>query len=455
MNVERRRGLETSVAWMIVAVVPVLVLILVTAVAWSQMRGAQRTLTERVTDLADGSTAAMHDAQLAAETVRRLAALPVLSSVSLYDASGRLREQSRRSPASPPVSFIQPEVVCRSMTGISGERLTLCLESNPAVLLPELRRLGAIAIGIVILSLLSSVAIAQIAARRIRKRLSEVTSVVAQAGRDRNYAARVPESKGEMGELASGLNDLLGQMQERDLQLRRRSNELESANRDLEAFVYSVSHDLRAPLGSVSGFAQALDDGFAGALPAEAAEYVGWIRRAASQMQELIEGLLQMARLSRSELRRDRVDLSAVAASIAHDLEVRDPSRVVAFTIRPAVVVQGDERLLRAVLENLLSNAWKFTRKQAQAAIEFGITQKDGRQAFFVRDNGAGFDPTQASKIFRPFQRLHSAKEFEGTGIGLATVQKIIQRHGGSVWAEGEPGKGASIYFTMESDGAI
>ena len=172
-------------------------------------------------------------------------------------------------------------------------------------------------------------------------------------------------------------------------------------------------------------------------------------------MSQLIEGLLQMARLSRVEVQRREVDLSSMAERIAAILQRTHPDRVVDFRIARGIVASGDEKLLAAVLENLINNAWKFTSKRANARIEIGVKQDGGPPAFFVRDNGAGFDPQHAAKMFRPFQRLHSEREFSGTGIGLATVQKIVQRHGGRTWAEGEPERGATIYFTTGGQEAV
>jgi len=241
---------------------------------------------------------------------------------------------------------------------------------------------------------------------------------------------------------------LRDEMREREVALRRRTIELEEANKDLESFASAVSHDLRAPLGSILGFSQALEEDYLGTLDDVGKECVQWIRKSAEQMQQLIDGLMQMARLSRAEVQRSDVDLSAMAREIAAALRRAHPERTVDFAIADGVVATGDERLLRSVLENLIGNAWKFTGKLDAARIEVGVCQDDGCPAYYVRDNGAGFDPEHAAKMFRPFQRLHSEKEFGGTGIGLATVQKIVQRHGGRTWAEGEPGRGATIYFT-------
>jgi light-regulated signal transduction histidine kinase (bacteriophytochrome) len=303
----------------------------------------------------------------------------------------------------------------------------------------------------------SSVAImaAAIAVRSMRKRIRAMRATIDQAIRDQTYTTRIAPQPGELGPFADALNQLLDQMQTRDATLRRRTNELEGANKDLEAFASAVSHDLRAPLGSIAGFAQALDEDCRDRLDDVGKECVHWIRQSADQMSLLIEGLLQMARLSRVEMQRSDVDLSSMAGRIAATLQHTHPDRVVDFRIETGIVAYGDETLLAAVLENLINNAWKFTSKRPHARIEIGVQQDGGPPAFFVRDNGAGFDPQHAAKMFRPFQRLHSEREFTGTGIGLATVQKIVQRHGGRAWAEGEPEKGATIYFTTGSHEAV
>lgn len=251
--------------------------------------------------------------------------------------------------------------------------------------------------------------------------------------------------------LRVSLDQLTAEMQAREVALRRRTTELESANRDLESFASAVAHDLRAPLGSILGFAQALEEDYVGALDDAGRECARWIGESAKQMQELLDGLTQMSRLSRSEMQRSEVDLSAMARGIAATLQRAHPEREVDFAIADGIVADGDERLLRAVMENLIGNAWKFTGKREAARIEIGVRREEGLPAYYVRDNGAGFDPEHAAKMFRPFQRLHSEREFAGTGIGLATVQKIVQRHGGRTWAEGEPGRGATIWFTTGS----
>lgn len=228
-----------------------------------------------------------------------------------------------------------------------------------------------------------------------------------------------------------------------------RTAELQAVNQELEAYAFSVSHDLRAPLRSIHGFSQALLEDHADQLDTQGADYLRRVFAASQRMGQLIDDLLHMSRVTRSAMHRADVDLSALAQEIAADLQETQPERQVEFDITPGLVVNGDAPLLRVVLENLLGNAFKFTGKRARARIEFGCMETDGVPVYFVRDNGAGFDMTYADKLFGVFQRLHSTDEFKGTGVGLATVQRIIHRHGGSVWAKGKMDEGATFYFTV------
>ncbi len=231
--------------------------------------------------------------------------------------------------------------------------------------------------------------------------------------------------------------------------LRRYASQLEVANQELEAFCYSVSHDLRAPLRSLDGFSQALLDDYRDRLDDTGRDFLQRVRAASQRMGTLIDDLLSLSRVTRGEVQVEEVDLSALAAAAAADLKKTDPARDVTFAIAPHLVVRADAGLMRIVLQNLLGNAWKFTGKRSSARVEVGAMAHDGRRAFFVRDDGAGFDMAYAAKLFGAFQRLHAAAEFPGSGIGLATVQRIIHRHGGQVWAEGAPDRGATFYFTL------
>lgn len=228
-----------------------------------------------------------------------------------------------------------------------------------------------------------------------------------------------------------------------------RTAQLEAANAELEAFSYSVSHDLRAPLRSIDGFSQALLEDYMDKLDALGQNYLQRVRLATQRMGQLIDDLLNLSRVTRSEMHRESVDLSAIAQMIATELQETQPERQVEFQIVAGLVANGDSRLLRIVLENLLGNAWKFTAKHSRARIEFGRSWHNGIHTYFVRDDGTGFDMAYIDKLFGAFQRLHGITEFQGTGIGLATVQRIIHRHSGRVWAEGAVEQGATFYFTL------
>ena len=229
-----------------------------------------------------------------------------------------------------------------------------------------------------------------------------------------------------------------------------RTARLERANKELQAFAYSVSHDLRAPLRAIDGFTQVLLDGCAARLLDE--ESLGYLQRvhaAAKRMGQLIEDLLSLSRVSFTELASEAVDVTALAQTVVAELREREPQRLAEVRIADSLSVRGDERLLWVAIENLLGNAWKFSAQQAQARIEVGVATEDGQRVFFVRDNGAGFDMAYAHDLFSAFRRLHTSEEFPGTGVGLATVERIIHRHGGRIWAEAAVGQGATFFFTL------
>ncbi len=232
--------------------------------------------------------------------------------------------------------------------------------------------------------------------------------------------------------------------------LRLHAAQLEAANKELEAFSYSVSHDLRAPLRSIDGFSQAVMEDSSEKLDEQGKDYLQRVRAACQRMAQLIDDMLNLSRVSRGEMRMETVDLSGIAREIVSELQRQAPERKVTFVIADNLISKGDPRLLRIALENLLGNAWKYTSKRATARVEFGaLRQPDGKTAFFIRDDGAGFDMAYAGKLFGAFQRLHGPAEFAGTGVGLATVQRILHRHGGRVWAEGAVEQGAAFYFTL------
>ena len=253
---------------------------------------------------------------------------------------------------------------------------------------------------------------------------------------------------GEATHLVGIIHDIT-RLKDVEEELHRKNEELALVNRELEAFSFSVSHDLRAPLRSLDGFSRALLEEHADALGATGRDYLVRVRRNAQRMGRLIDDMLALSRVSRAELRVGRVDLGRLATEVVERLREAEPGRRVELHVAPGLEARGDARLLEVALENLLGNAWKFTSRADPARIEFGATGSGADRVFFVRDNGAGFDMASLDKLFRPFSRLHGPDEFPGTGVGLATVQRIVHRHGGRIWAEAEPGRGATFSFTL------
>ncbi|MGD9762379.1 MAG: PAS domain S-box protein, partial [Candidatus Binatia bacterium] len=249
----------------------------------------------------------------------------------------------------------------------------------------------------------------------------------------------------------AAISELNAELEQR---VRERTAQLEAANQELQAFSYSVSHDLRAPLRHIEGFSQALREEHGAQLDAEARDYLDRIQLAVRRMGQLIRDLLSLSQVTLRDMAPEVVQLGTLALEIGSALESEALQRQVEFVVAPDLAARGDARLLRIALENLLGNAWKYTSRQPTARIEFGATEHGDGVAYFVRDNGTGFDMEHAKKLFQPFERLHRSEQFEGTGIGLAIVQRIIHRHGGHIWAESAPGQGATFYFTLDGSAA-
>ena len=256
------------------------------------------------------------------------------------------------------------------------------------------------------------------------------------------------DSEGNVTGLVGVGHDITNR-KEMEEELIKRKNQLELLNKELETFAYSVSHDLRAPLRGIDGFSQALLEDYYDGFDETGRDYISRVRKASQKMGYLIDDLLKLSRLSRAQINIQKINLSEIVAEICDDLLINDPERSVEIVIQPNVIAEADLQLIHVALSNLLGNAWKFTSKQKNANIEFGMKEQDGREIYYIKDDGAGFDMNYKDKLFGAFQRLHGFEDFSGSGIGLATVKRVIGRHGGEVWAVGEVGKGATFYFTI------
>ena len=328
----------------------------------------------------------------------------------------------------------------------------------------RLRRYLLIAGAVLVFSLLFALLISSAFGRSVAQPIVKLAETARTVTRDRDYSVRVAPTgqRDELAVLIDAFNEMLREIQQRDRALQSahdlleqrvsdRTRDLVSANQELEAFSYSVSHDLRGPLDAINGFSYVLISAHGKQLDEAARELIQNIRASAKRMSELIDDLLNLSRVTTSIMHRETVDLSEFARSIMEELCHTAPARKVEFIVPPSAEAHADARLLRIVMDNLLRNAWKYTSHHKSARIEFGKMVKNGRTIYFVADDGSGFDSRSADRLFQPFQRLHSTAEFPGNGIGLATVRRIVQRHGGEVWAEAAVEKGATFYFTLES----
>jgi len=352
---------------------------------------------------------------------------------------------------------------------------TLYIASDTKAVSDALRLSGVIAIVVLAIALLAAYALAAAMQGWISGPILALAETATVVSTRQDYAVRAPKlGEDELGTLTDAFNQMLGHIEDQDRELRRHATDLEqrvearthelsernetlrrnaaellAANQELDAFAYSVSHDLRAPLRSIDGFSQVLLEDYAAQLDQAGRDSLQRVRAASQRMGTLIDDLLKLARVTRVEMRTEVVDVSGMARDIVADLQRTDADRQVEFVIAPGLTARADPPLLRVALENLLRNSWKYTGKQPRPRVEFGSIDANGGRAFMVRDNGAGFDMKYMDKLFGVFQRLHSAAEFEGTGVGLATVRRIINRHGGQIWAEGTVDQGATFYFTL------
>ena len=420
-----------------------------------------------------------NDPQSAETTLAALRADPRVRAVALYSADRSLFATYVRDAGSE--GILPVEVPAGTGPDYRGRddqlrvSRTILFQGKPigsVVIVSDLSEITAtitrdvgIFAGVLFLALLIALAINVRLQRAISGPILSLADAARKVSNEKDYSVRASgASADEIGSLVTAFNEMLEEIQLQEAELRtahdrleqrvaERTAQLEASNRELEAFSYSVSHDLRAPLRSIEGFSRALMEDCADRLDEAGKDSLNRVIASTVRMGQLIDGLLNLSRVTRAEIRGRHVDLSGLAREIVDELRQGENGRRVQCDIAGGAVVEGDPALLRAVLQNLIGNAWKFTRKRDEARIEFGVAKESGETAFFVRDNGAGFDMTYSDKLFGAFQRLHGQNEFPGIGIGLATVQRIVNRHGGRAWATGAPGQGATIYFTLGKGG--
>jgi signal transduction histidine kinase len=455
-------------------------------VTFRQTIRAQLATRSRI--LSANSTAALAFAN-EADATEILGALkydPHMVAAALYDQNGRVLATYPAAaaadliPAAPQADGYRFEgsrlVGFTPVAQGENRRLgTLYIASDTKAVSDALRLSGVIALVVLAIAMLAAYALAAALQGRISEPILALAETATAVSTRQDYSVRASKlGDDELGVLTDAFNQMLGriedqdrelrlhatdleqrvearthELQERNETLRRNAAELVAANQELDAFAYSVSHDLRAPLRSIDGFSHVLLEDYGAQLDDAGRDSLQRVRAASQRMATLIDDLLKLARVTRVEMRTEQVDLSAMAQDIVAELQRTDTARQVEFAIAPGLQARADPPLLRVVLENLLRNSWKYTAKQPRPRVEFGTAEANGGRAFMVRDNGAGFDMKYMDKLFGVFQRLHSATEFEGTGVGLATVRRIITRHGGRIWAEAVVDQGATFYFTL------
>jgi signal transduction histidine kinase len=427
---------------------------------------------------ANTETALVFDDPAAAQrTLSALSAAPRVEGAALYAPDGRLFASYERAPGLAPLALPDVTPDTAEWQAFDGFRYLhvvrrVSLDGAPlgvVYIRSDLRDLGerltgyAVIVGAVILvSLLAAQLVSRVSRRAISEPIVALATVATRLSVDRDYSIRVQATgKDELGVLIAAFNEMLAQIQDRDRSLREshelleqrveeRTAALHQSNKELEAFCYSVSHDLRSPLRGIDGFSAALLEDLDGRLDEASTNHLHRIRAATQRMGTLIDDLLNLSRITRSEMVVKPVSLSALAGQVVADLRATAPDRAVDIRIADGLHGTGDPRLLRQVLENLIGNAWKFTSKRPDARVEVGqLASDDDGTVYFVKDNGAGFDPAHATRLFGAFQRLHAMTEFPGTGVGLAIVERVVRRHGGRVWADAAVGRGATFFFTL------
>ncbi len=431
-----------------------------------------RTLSAQAQIIGSNSVSAIlfNDPQAAAATLSALKTSHNIASAGIFNADRRPLAQYSREAGDEALNIPLPTgeqteahwfrashlVLVRQILSDGKTVGFVYLRADLRELDQRLKRYALISISVLVLSLLAAISVSSAFRKSVAQPIIHLADVAQRISRERDYTTRFAPLRrhDEIAVLIESFNQMLAELhsahEELEQRVQERTRDLVSANRELEAFSYSVSHDLRGPLEALNGFTYVLAMQYEKQLDAQGRDLIEHIRNSSRRMNQLINDLLNLSKMSTQAIHREKVDLSAMARSIAGELQRNSPERKVEFAIAPTPEVDADPRLLQLVMDNLLRNAWKYTSRHESARIVFGQRERRGLAAYFVQDDGSGFDPSSADRLFQPFQRLHSSTDFPGEGIGLATVRRIIERHGGQVWAEAEVEKGATFYFTLK-----
>jgi len=477
MTIERTKSISTRLTMMNMLVSGVALLLACAGFfAYDQITFRQnlvRTLSAQAQIVGSNSVSAIlfNDPQAANSTLSALRSSEHITSAGIFTREGHtLAQYSRESgqeilavPALPPdkvetYRFGSSHVVLVRQIVSEGKSVGyVYIRASLQEIDRRLKRYALIAFAVLFISLFVANLVSSAFRKSVARPIIQLAMTAQQISRDKNYSIRVspPAEANELAVLVDSFNEMLRELRkshdELEQRVMERTRELVSANRELEAFSYSVSHDLRGPLDAINGFSYLLLNQYGSKLDPKIREIVESIRAGSRRMTVLIDDLLNLSRVTSSAMHSEKVDLGEIARSVFEELADVAPERKVEFIAPQNAEVFGDARLLRIVMENLLRNSWKYTSHHPDARIEFGATTFSGHNVYFVKDNGAGFDMRSAERLFQPFQRLHSTAEFPGNGVGLATVRRIIQRHGGRVWAEGAVEQGATFYFTIDN----
>lgn len=478
----RNYSIRRKLTWMNMLVSGAALLLACTAFAGYELADFRQTLVRSLSIQAQiigansASALLIRDPDGARDTLAALKAAPDIVSASVFDSAGKVFARYSRdgAGAAAPLEtlpgneieefrFTSSQLILSRAIDFRGRRIgTVRIRSDLSEVNGRLLRYTGIVMVVLAVSLLAAFAFSSVFQRATAKPIVDLANTARIVSREKKYSLRAPVTKNtdEIAVLVDSFNEMLEQIQQRDTALRnardelelrveQRTEQLEAVNKELESFTYSVAHDLRAPLRHIQGFADALQEDYGGTLDSAVLGYIRRIIDSTRRMDELISDLLALAQVGRQELVFQTVPLNAVVQDVIHELSEENQARHIEWRAGKLPAAECDPRLMKLAFYNLISNAVKYTRPRDPAIIEIGETSVQGEKVIFVRDNGVGFNMKYAHKLFGVFERLHRREDFEGTGVGLATVQRIVHKHGGRIWAEAEPDRGATFYLTL------